>query len=173
MAALSLCSKHNIDKDTLLNITIGMEGWKHLPDFNIKEYCKIISEGLRDIEANWKETTAFISEWKKTMAPSNTDPEATMQSYLRQEAEAFSLRAKIQVTKCLSKCGVKPINLQHDGLVIACGKVPHNSMRDILEKYSSLALSYTQPVEIKHMIKPTPLTASIHSVKPWPFHYER
>ena len=156
--------------DTILDITIGIEGWKHLPDFNIKEYCRIISEGLRDIEANWKETTAFIGEWKKTMAPTNTDPEATMQSYLRQEAEAFSLRAKIQVTKCLSECGVKPINLQHDGLVIACGKVPPNSMREILEKHSSLALSYTQPVEIKHMAKPTPLTASLDSIKPWPFH---
>ena len=60
-----------------------------------------------------------------------------MQSYIRQEAEAISLKAKYLVTLSLKGCGAKPINLQHDGIVVSCGKLPINSMRDLLEIYSS------------------------------------
>ena len=49
------------------------------------------------------------------------DSEPTMQSYLRQEYEAVSLAVKIHTATCLQGMGVKPINLQHDGLVMTAG----------------------------------------------------
>ena len=40
----------------------------------------------------------IVSEWRQAWKPSDGDVEATTQSYLRQEAEAISLLAKIHVT---------------------------------------------------------------------------
>ena len=94
-----------------------------------------------------------------------------MQSYLRQEAEAISLKAKYYTAISLKDCGVKPINLQHDGLVIACGKISSHSMRELLEKHSSLSLCYTQPVEIKPMNPPVPDSISQHTLTPIPYHF--
>ena len=59
-----------------------------------------------------------INTWNRN----NKASEPTMQSYLRQEYEAVSLAVKIHTATCLQGMGVKPINLQHDGLVMTAGK---------------------------------------------------
>ena len=135
-----------------------------------KNYFQAITESLDDVDATWTATTDFISEWRAWYKPTDKDASATMQSYLRQEAEATSLKTKWLVTKELAQCGTKPINLQHDGMVVMCGKIPSESLREVLARESSKALCYTQPVEIKSMIIESPMQPSLEAIPAWPYH---
>ena len=92
-----------------------------------------------------------------------------MQSYLRQEAEAVSLRAKLHVISCLSSIGVQAINLQHDGLVVRPGRSNAETLRRFFTAKSSQALRYPQPVEVKPMEASIPTTPSSRGV-PLPHH---
>ena len=126
------CNKVGIDNpNKVLDIEVATDGWTHLPPFTPRGYFQAITEGLDDIDEKWKDTTSFISEWKAWYKPTNKDAEGTMQSYLRQEAEAISLDTKWHVMQCIRDCGARPLNLQHDGIVVTCGKIPPDNLRAI------------------------------------------
>ena len=74
-----------------------------------------------------------------------------MQSYLRQEYEETSLATQIHVANCLKGMSVRPINLQHDGLVLATGRVGPEHLQRLLTEHCSMSLGYPQPVQIKSM----------------------
>ena len=160
-STLAWCNKHGVpNTSAVLDISTALPGWSHLPPFTVRDYFAAVSAGLDDIDARWSRTTAFISEWRQYWKPSDTDSEATMQSYLRQEAEAVSLRAKLHVTSCLSSIGVQAINLQHDGLVVRPGRSNAETLRRFFTAKSSQALCYPQPVEVKPMEASIPTTPS-------------
>ena len=46
---------------------------------------------------------------------------------------------------------VRPINLQHDGLVLSTGRVASEHLQWILTEHCSMTLGYPQPVQIKPM----------------------
>ena len=115
------CDKHGIPgTSAVLNIRVHLPGWSHLPLFTVRNYFEAVAASLDDIDCRWSETTALVSEWRQYWKPSDGDAEATTQSYLRQEAEAVSLLAKLHVAKCLASVGVHAVNLQHDGLPSWC-----------------------------------------------------
>ena len=164
------CNRNGIDDpNKVLDVEVDTDGWTHLPQFTPRGYFQAITEGLDDIDEKWKATTDFISEWKAWYKPTNKDAEGTMQSYLRQEAEAESLNAKWHVLQCVRDCGTRPLNLQHDGLVVACGKIPPDNLRAIFTEESSKALCYTQPVEVKSMKTANPTTPSTEALPAWSY----
>ena len=162
------CQKHNIpDVSPVINTLIT------LPDetiFSVKAYFEAISKGLDDIESRWERTTHFISQWKNTWNRNNKASEPTMQSYLRQEYEAVSLAVKIHTATCLQGMGVKPINLQHDGLVMTAGKVNPENIQNILTQQCSNSLGYSQPVHIKNMPVHGALGTSLLTTRYIPYH---
>ena len=169
-STLAWCNKHGVsDTSAVLDISVALPGYGHLPPFNVRGYFAAVSAGLDDIDMRWSRTTAFISEWRQYWKPSDSDVEATTQSYLRQEAEAVSLRAKLHVAKCLSSIGVQAINLQHDGLVVRCGRSNAETLRRFFAAKSSQALRYPQPVEVKPMEAHIPTTPSPRG-SPMPHH---
>ena len=125
----------------------------------------MLAARTEDIECRWTETTDFVTRWKAFYNPSDTDASATTQSFLRQEAEALSLKTKWHVLKCNSSCGAQPLNLQHDGLVARCGKIPPSKMRAMFEEYSSKVLRYHQPVKNKTMINTTSTNPSPEAIQ--------
>ena len=149
---------------------MDLPGWNHLPPFTVRGYFHAISNSLDDIDTQWSRTTAFIAEWRKFWKPSDGEAEATMQSYLRQEAEAISLRAKLHVAERLHPVGVRAINLQHDGLVTRCGRLSSEKIRSLFTLHSSKALHYPQPVEIKAMKVDVPQEASLKVSPALPYH---
>ena len=93
-----------------------------------------------------------------------------MQSYLRQEYEAVSLAVKIHTATCLQGMGVKPINLQHDGLVMTAGKINPEKIQSILTHQCSSSLGYSQPVHIKNMPVHVALGTSLLATRYVPYH---
>lgn len=149
-ASQGWCNEHGIsDRNKVLDIEVNIDGWQHLPTFSIRRFFEMLAARSEDIECRWTRTTDFVARWKAFYNPSDTDASATVQSFLRQEAEALSLKTKWHVLKCNSSCGAQPLNLQHDGLVARCGKIPPSKMRDLFEEYSSKVLRYHQPVKNK------------------------
>ena len=61
------CEEQNVEIETLLGVTVSTKGWDHLCEFTVGNYCKKIAEGLRDIENNYEDITAFIAEWKLSL----------------------------------------------------------------------------------------------------------
>ena len=77
------------------------------------------------------------------------EPERTLCSYMWQEAEGISRDAKL--AWCARK-GHTPLNLQHDGVVIALARgVTEQVAATELRSVCSHALGYDQPVEVKPM----------------------
>ena len=88
----------------------------------------------------------FRQHWKPI---SGSNPEDSLQSFMRQELEALSLRTKFDIIKKLGNQSAKVLNLQHDGMIIYPGEVGAAEMRELLEKACSKVLGYSQPVVIK------------------------
>ena len=66
------------------------------------------------------------------------------------------MATKIHAANCLKGMGVKPIILQHDGLVLATGRVAPEHLQLLLAGQCSISLGYPQLVQIKPM--PTHVT---------------
>ena len=170
-SATAWCAQYGIsDIDSVLDIQVDTVGWPHLAPFTVRNYFKAITEGLDDIDEKWSHVTDFIAEWKAWYKPTNKDSAGTMQSYLRQEAEATSLKTKWQVLEWIKTCDARPINLQHDGIVVACGKILPEALRQIFTEKCSQALCYTQPVEIKPMSPTRPSQPSMEAIPTWAHH---
>ena len=120
-STLVWCHKQGLpDTSSVLSTLVPLPDGTNL---SVQAYFVAINRGLDDTETRWERTTQFITQWKRAWKPTHGGAEATMQSYLRQEYEGVSLAVKIHTANCLKRMGVKPINLQHDGLVLNTGRV--------------------------------------------------
>jgi len=77
-----------------------------------------------------------------------TKAKRTMKSYVLQECEGISRRAKLAWCETT---GAKPLNLQHDGVVIM---LPNNrsdvdAVTADIQRHCSALLGYTQRLEVK------------------------
>ena len=72
-----------------------------------------------------------------------------MFSFAMQEYEARSMRAKMEMCRRYGHLGVKPMSLQHYGLVVARGGVTAEELRRHMQEAVESTLGYSQPVEIK------------------------
>ena len=67
-------------------------------------------------------------------------------SYVLQEAEAISRRAKLRYARL---CGHTVHNLQHDGIVMSLSRGQPSAVATRLAEVSDQALGYAQPVVVK------------------------
>ena len=66
--------------------------------------------------------------------------------------------------------GVRPINLQHDGLVLSTGRIRPEKFQTILTHQCSSTLGYSQPVHIKSMPVHVALGTSLLATRYIPYH---
>ena len=93
----------------------------------------------------------YVREWLRMRHDTRQwTAERTAKSYLFQEAEGLSRRAKLTWARTRGDAVVS--SLQHDGIVVAPPpNVTAAEMAAGMARASSMALGYDQPVEIKDM----------------------
>ena len=84
----------------------------HLPDgrFDLRAFIARLEEAPDALARRLPEMTAFARTWRATWNPSGSETERSLLSFVLQEYEAASLRAKMAA--CEAHVGVKAANLQ-------------------------------------------------------------
>ena len=119
--------------------------------FKAIAYVRAVSDGGTWIRRNWPRTMHMAQRWRiETAEPvPASETEASVFSFAMQEYEARSMKAKMEMCERYGRLGVKPMSLQHDGLVVARGGVTTEELRSHMQEAVESTLGYSQNVEIK------------------------
>ena len=115
--------------------------------FNLAAYVAEQPERSAEVARRMPLAGLMVQHLNEAMGRSQKQHERTLKSYVFQEAEGVSRRAKLDW--CLQH-GCLPINLQHDGVVVRLTAAwDASAAMAELSQASSAALGYSQPVEVK------------------------
>jgi len=125
-----------------------------LPDgttFDLLAYVRSRTELTEEFKAMMPNMLRYVRAWLQMRRDERQwTAERTAKSYLFQEAEGLSRRAKMVWARTRGDATVS--NLQHDGIIVT--PPPHVTPEEMaagMAEASSMILGYDQPVEIKEM----------------------
>ena len=142
------------DEKPLSGLTVRLGG----PDghvFNVRAYLGAQRPGCEHLARHLPAMRELVVTWLRTQRDARRlqTPERTLASYVFQDFEGQSREAKLW---CCKVHGHRPLNLQHDGVVVAlrsvCGEATTaQQTAALVSSVCTAALGYDQPVTAKEM----------------------